>query len=59
VLLLVIDQSQVDAEIRIESIDRGNDQFPHIYGKLPTTAVVRVAAIPMREDGLLNLEGLV
>jgi uncharacterized protein (DUF952 family) len=59
VLLLVIDQSRVDAEIRIEDTDRGNDQFPHIYGELPISAVVRVAAIPLREDGTLNLEGLV
>ena len=59
VLLLVIDPSRVDSEIRIENLDGGNDQFPHIYGRLPIAAVVRVVTIPMREDGALDLEGLI
>ena len=58
VLLLVIDPSQVHAEVRIENLDGGRDPFPHIYGELPTKAVVRVATIPLREDGSLDLEGL-
>ena len=40
VVLLVIEQSRVDAEIRIESLDDGGDQFPHIYGELPIAAVI-------------------
>jgi uncharacterized protein (DUF952 family) len=59
VLLLVIDPSRVDSEIRIENLDGGNDPFPHIYGRLPISAVVRVATIPMRENGALDLEGLI
>ena len=59
VVLLVIEQSRVDAEIRIESLDDGGVEFPHIYGELPIAAVVRVAKIPMREDGTLDLGGLI
>jgi uncharacterized protein (DUF952 family) len=59
VVLLVIEPSRVDAEIRIESLDDGGVEFPHIYGELPIAAVVRVAKIPMREDGTLDLEGLI
>jgi uncharacterized protein (DUF952 family) len=59
VLLLVIDPSLVDAEIRTENLEGGGDQFPHIYGQLPIDAVVRVSTIPMRDDGTLDLEGLI
>ena len=59
VLLLVIDPSQVHAEIRIENIDGGDDRFPHIYGELPIAAVVRVATVPLLDDGTLDLEGLI
>jgi uncharacterized protein (DUF952 family) len=59
VLLLVIDPSRVDSEIRIENLDGGSDQFPHIYGELPIANVVRVATIPMRDDCTLDLEGLI
>jgi uncharacterized protein (DUF952 family) len=59
VLLLVIDPSRVDSEIRIENLDGENDRFPHIYGRLPIAAVVRVATIPIREDGAPDLKGLV
>jgi uncharacterized protein (DUF952 family) len=59
VLLLVIDPSRVDSEIRIENLEGGDDRYPHIYGELPVAAVVGVATIPMREGGALDLEGLI
>jgi uncharacterized protein (DUF952 family) len=59
VLLLVIDPSQVQAVIRIENLDGGRDRFPHIYGELPTNAVVRVATIPLRENGAFGFEDLI
>jgi uncharacterized protein (DUF952 family) len=59
VVLLVIDPSRVDSEIRIENLDGGGDHFPHIYGTLPIAAVVRVQTVPMRDDGTLDLEGLI
>jgi uncharacterized protein (DUF952 family) len=59
VLLLAIDPSRVGSKIRIENLDGGDDRFPHIYGTLPLAAVIGVAPIPMREDGALDLEGLI
>jgi glutathione S-transferase len=59
VVLLVIDPSAVHAEIRIENLDGGGERFPHIYGELPAAAVVRVAAIPWREDGTRDFDGLI
>jgi len=59
VLLLVVDPSKIAAPIRIENTDGGDERFPHIYGELPIDAVVRVAAVPLRNDGTLELGGLI
>jgi uncharacterized protein (DUF952 family) len=48
-LLLCIDESKVDAEIRYE-----ND-FPHIYGPLNTDAIVSVVAFPITDEGKFGL----
>jgi len=40
VLLLVIDPAVVPGEIRHEYPEGGAEQFPHIYGPLPVSAVV-------------------
>jgi uncharacterized protein (DUF952 family) len=53
VLLLAIDSSKVQAEIRIENL------FPHIYGPLPIEAVVRVEPVACGEDGRLVVSALV
>jgi uncharacterized protein (DUF952 family) len=58
VVLLEIDPSAVPAEIRVENCDRGDQRFPHIYGALPITAVIRAAPVPLRENGTLDLTGL-
>lgn len=49
ILLLEIDESLVDVEIRWE----GNDQqkFPHIYGPLKVFAVTRFAPLVENADG--------
>lgn len=47
VLLLTIDVSKVEAEIKTENL------FPHIYGPLPIEAVVRVDPVVCRDDGQL------
>ena len=41
VVLLSIDPSRVQAEVRVENLEGGEDLFPHIYGALPLDAVVR------------------
>jgi uncharacterized protein (DUF952 family) len=58
VLLLVIDPSQVHAEIRVENCEGGEERFPHLYGELPGSAVVRVESIPSNADGTLDVTGL-
>ena len=39
VLLLRIDRSLLDATVRVENLDGGDEQFPHLYGPLPVAAV--------------------
>ena len=56
-VVLVIDPARVNCPVRVESFDGGTDQFPHIYGPLPTNAVVDV--LPARhEDGTFVVDGL-
>lgn len=52
VLLLTIDTSKLDAEVRTENL------FPHIYGPLPSQAVVGVEPVACRDDGCLLLSAL-
>ena len=53
VLLLVIDPSRLQAEVRVENVDGGEQLFPHIYGALPLEAVVRADRVPLGDDGRL------
>lgn len=48
-LLLVIDEQRVQAEIRNEIV--GEILFPHIYGQLNRTAIVRVQEMARAADG--------
>lgn len=52
VVLLTIDPRLVAAEIRLEA------GFPHLYGPVPTAAVVAAAPVPLGPDGRLRLAGL-
>jgi uncharacterized protein (DUF952 family) len=52
VLLLTIDPSKVEVEIRTENT------FPHIYGPIPLDAVVRVEPVECGTDGRLLLSAL-
>lgn len=53
VVLLTIEPRLVNAEIRVE------DGFPHVYGPVPTAAIVSAVAVPVGSDGRLQLTGLV
>lgn len=55
VLLPVIDSALVGVEGRVENLDGGEDEFPHLYGPLPLEAVVRVEAVPVEADGRLDV----
>ena len=52
VLLLTIDTSKVEAEVRTEN------GFPHLYGPLQIEAVVRVEPVPWGDDGRLLVSAL-
>lgn len=56
--LLVIDPSLVRVEIRLENTEGGDDLFPHVYGALPLTAVIRAELVPTKDDGTFDLRGL-
>ena len=50
-LLLCIDPDRVDSDIVYENLEGGDEQFPHIYGKLELSAVIRVVDLPYGRDG--------
>ena len=50
-VLLEIETDQVDAEIKFENCEGGQEAFPHIYGPLNPESVVRVMAFEPGEDG--------
>jgi glutathione S-transferase len=52
VLLLTIDASKVEAEIKTEN------SFPHIYGPLPIEAVVRIEPVAWDDDRRLLVNAL-
>jgi glutathione S-transferase len=47
-VLLVLDTSRIEAEIRREPVPGWADPFPHIYGPLNVDAVIR--AVPLERD---------
>jgi uncharacterized protein (DUF952 family) len=44
-MLLTVDPELLGGELRWE-VSRGGAGFPHLYGKLPVTAVVAVHPLP-------------
>lgn len=49
--LLEIDADLVEAEVRYENCEGGQENFPHIYGALNLDSVVRVSAFEPGADG--------
>jgi uncharacterized protein (DUF952 family) len=58
VVLLTIDPSRVDAQIRVENLDGGEEFFPHIYGASPLDAVAKANGVPLSVDGCLLVDVL-
>jgi len=54
-VLLEIDPAQVPPPIVDENLEGGAELFPHIYGPLPLTAVVRVHTLRCGDDGRFEL----
>lgn len=48
--LLLVAVATRDLDIRWEP-SRGGDLFPHLYGELPMSAVIRVTALPLGPGG--------
>jgi uncharacterized protein (DUF952 family) len=53
VVLLTVDPSRLACEVRVEQ------SFPHVYGPIPTDAVVAVTPIALGPDGRLALAAIV
>jgi uncharacterized protein (DUF952 family) len=50
-VLLCIDSTEVEAEIRYENLEGGDELFPHVYGPLNAGAVVSVLDLKPQADG--------
>ncbi len=53
VLLLEIDPARLEAELRVEASSADARGFPHIYGPLPSAAVVSARLLVRGADGRL------
>ena len=54
-ILLHIDPSKLDADVRYENLEGGEWLFPHVYGPIPVSAVVAVTAFRPSADGTFSL----
>ena len=54
-VVLVIDSGRVRAPIRYEAAGPGGEQYPHIYGALPVSAVTDVMEVNRDSAGHLAL----
>ena len=54
-ILLCIDPSRIDAELRYEFSAGGGGEFPHIYGGINLEAVRQAVTFPPSPDGGFNL----
>ncbi len=41
-VVLVVDPERLEATVKYEAPEPGGEEFPHIYGPVPTTAVIAV-----------------
>jgi uncharacterized protein (DUF952 family) len=57
-LLVSVDAERLGNALKWEP-SRGGDLFPHLYGKLQLADVLRVDALPLRDDGRHDFAGLV
>jgi uncharacterized protein (DUF952 family) len=57
-LLVSVEAERLGEALRFEP-SRGGDLFPHLYASLWLADVLRVDALPMRDDGTHDFSGLV
>ena len=56
-VLLEIDREAVSCEVRDENLKGGVELFPHVYGPIPMSALVRIHHLPCRSDGRFDRPG--
>jgi uncharacterized protein (DUF952 family) len=56
-LLVAVEAERLGEALRYEP-SRGGDLFPHLYGKLQLGDVLRINALPVRDDGTHDFAGL-
>ena len=54
-VLLCIDTTRVNAEIRYENLEGGASFFPHVYGALDAHSIIAAHSFPSRGDGSFEL----
>ena len=54
-VLFEIDRGALTCDVVDENLEGGTELFPHIYGRLPMSAVVRTHDFPCRSDGRFDL----
>jgi uncharacterized protein (DUF952 family) len=54
-VLLCIDETKLDAEVRYENLQGGIKLFPHIYGSVKFSAIIDVVDFKPQKDGKFKL----
>ncbi|MBV8848241.1 MAG: DUF952 domain-containing protein [Methylobacteriaceae bacterium] len=57
-LLVTVEAERLGDALRFEA-SRGGDLFPHLYAPLQLADVLRIDALPLRDDGTHDFSGLV
>lgn len=58
-VLLEIDRGRLACRVADENLEGGTDLFPHVYGRLPMSAVVNVHELQCGADGFFDLPAAV
>jgi uncharacterized protein (DUF952 family) len=58
-VLLEIDRKRVPCKVIDENLEGGGELFPHIYGRLPMSAVVQIHGFPCDDRGEFHLRSAI
>jgi uncharacterized protein (DUF952 family) len=53
-VLLHIEPARLGSEVRYENLEGGVQQFPHVYGVIPLSAIVNVVPLLPASDGTFS-----
>ncbi|MEO8259146.1 MAG: DUF952 domain-containing protein [Acidobacteriota bacterium] len=56
-VLIEIDRTRLACQVIDENLEGGTDLFPHVYGRLPMSAVVQVHPFASGADGRFDRSG--